>query len=220
MSTVTLDQIIAALRYALMALSLIAPAHAATLTINGCATYTVSGPDSAGNVSAICQNSPPPTTPPPSPTDPSSCPGFSRTHTIDIPWGPPASGNVRVNTANFGGFRSGEIVVARFTTPSATSAGYAKLSGLESNAAYAVNRTASLSTEPCSFTAPAGKYSTMVGVSFYFTYGVGTSSSSYTNLRPNTTYYVNIKNEKNGVATCPSGVSCDMFIELPKPFGL
>jgi hypothetical protein len=31
---------------------------------------------------------------------------------------------------------------------------------------------------------------------------------------------VNIKNEKSGASPCPSGVSCDMFVELAKPSGL
>jgi hypothetical protein len=135
-------------------------------------------------------------------------------------WGSPGSGNVQINTASYGGFRSGEIVVVRFTTPNGTSGSYAKVSGLESNANYPEYRTVSLSTSPCSFTTPAGKYSTSVGLSFYLTYGVGTSSLTYTNLQPGTTYYVNIKNEKNGVSTCPSGVSCDMFVSLAKPSGL
>lgn len=191
------------------------PAYASRLTIDVCPSYKISTGQN-GDVSITCQNSQPQS---PAPSS-ISCQGFSATRVIDIPWGAIASGNVRVNTANFGGFRSGEIVVARFTTPAKTSAAFAKVAGLESNAAYAVNRTASLSTAPCSFTSPVSKNSNAVGVSFYFTYGVGTNSLTYANLQPNTTYYVNIKNEKNGVATCPSGISCDMFIELAKPSGL
>jgi hypothetical protein len=138
---------------------------------------------------------------------------------IDLPWGSPGSGNVRIDTRNNGGFRD-EVLAFRIVTPSATSPSYAKISAIESAANLTVVRTACLSQLPGDFDHPVG-FARSVGVGVSFAYGVGTASAFYANLKPNATYYLNIKNrDRFGGNTCPAGASCDIFVELAKPSGL
>jgi hypothetical protein len=156
-------------------------------------------------------------TPAPSPT-PSPDPIPYGVRVINLPWGATGSGNVRIDTRNNGGFH-GETLAVKFTTPNAVSPAFAKISGIESNAAMSVFRTACLSETPGDLDHPVGR-ARSVGVGFSFTYGVGTTSLNYANLKPGTTYYVNIKNQDaHGNPTCV-GQSCDMFIELAHPSGL
>jgi hypothetical protein len=158
------------------------------------------------------------TTPGPTPTPTPPPPGV---RIIDLHWGAPGSGNVTIDTRNYGGFRN-ETIAVRFTTPNATSAAFAKISGIESNAAISIFRTACLSEVPGDLTHPISLYGRSVGTGFSFAYGVGAAATQYkTNLKPGTTYYVNIKNQdSHGNPTCPPGVSADMFVELAKPSGL
>lgn len=149
----------------------------------------------------------PPTTPP------------AGVRIIDLPWGAPGSGNVRIDTRQHGGFHD-ETIAVRFTTPNVTSTALAKLSAIESNATTTIIRTACLSEMPGDLDHPVAR-ARSVGISVTLTYGVGTSSLYAANLQPGKTYYLNIKNVDNkGNPTCPPGVSADMFIELAKPSGL
>lgn len=174
---------------------------------------------------ALAGAQPPAPSPSPSPSPPAPSPSPSpgpippNVRVIDLDWNQ-NPGNVRIDTRNLGGFH-GETIAVRFKTPNATSAARAKISGIESNAAYSVLRTACLSEQPGDFDNPVSPYSRSVGIGFNFTYGVGTSASYTANLKPGTTYYLNVKNaDRNGNPTCPPGVSCDIFVELAKPSGL
>lgn len=141
------------------------------------------------------------------------------TRIVDLQWDA-SPGNVRIDTRNLGGFHN-EVIAVRFTTPNAVSGARAKISGIESNASCSIFRTACLSESPGDFDHPVSPYTRSVGTGFNFVYGVGTSASYTANLRPGTTYYLNIKNvDGHGNPTCPPGVSADMFVELAKPSGL
>ena len=120
------------------------------------------------------------------------------------------------------------IVVARFTTPNviipARRSSAPKVSSAESSSQTGpILRTAAFSDTPCVFPKPnpMGMFSTVTGsTSPSVTYQVNGTSNYYPILRPNTTYYFNIKNENNGSPTCPAQFgSCDMYIELAKPSG-
>ncbi|HSQ82770.1 MAG TPA: hypothetical protein VLU54_16835 [Casimicrobiaceae bacterium] len=165
---------------------------------------------------------PVPAAPPPGTTI--SCSGYS-TQVVDIPWGAVGSGNVRVTTK---GFTNGMITVARFTTPNVTipagSVVRAKVASAESNSSTGpILRTAAFSDTPCVFPSPnpMGAFATVAGsTSPSVTYQVNGTSIYYPLLKPNTTYYFNIKNEYKGAPTCPSSFSsCDMYVELSKPTG-
>ena len=184
-------------------------------------TVTVANSTTPTSLSASVTVSAPSTIPPPTGTI--SCAGYT-TQLVDIPWGTIGSGNSRVTTK---GFTNGMIVVARFTTPSVIPAGIsqATIGGVESNSATGpVLRTAAMSLTPCDFPNPnpiGGFWSTVTNTaSPSVTYQDGGASSYYTVLKPNTTYYFNVKNEVKGAPTCPSQFSsCDMYIELSKPSG-
>lgn len=194
------------------------PANTGTSSLSF--TYTVSGDGGSDSVT-VTQSAPGggTTSPPP----PGACPGFANTRSITIPWGAVASGNVDVYTSKAGGFGPNDIVVAQFTTPATTAANvWGKVSAAE-NGGGPIPRTASLSLTPCDFPSPnpiGGLLATVGGGSSpSVQWAIGGSSVYYPILKPNTTYYFNIKNQVNGVTTC-SGSACNMIIELQKPNGL
>jgi len=196
------------------------PANAGASTASY--TYQVTGNGTPATASVTVNVSAPSTSPPPTGTI--SCSGYS-TQVVDIPWGAIASGNVRVTTK---GFTNGMIAVARFTTPNVTipagSIVRAKVASAESNSSTGpILRTAAFSDTPCVFPSPnpMGSFATVVGsTSPSVTYQVNGTSLYYPLLKPNTTYYFNIKNEYKGAPTCPSKFSsCDMYVELSKPTG-
>jgi len=186
------------------------------LSTNVSFTYTVTG-DGGTRSATVTQSGTGGTSPPPG--GPISCDGFTKTHVLDITWGAPSTAAPRVLTSSAGGFSGGEIVVARFTTPSNSAAGiYAQIKSAEWGDQQH-QRIAALSTTPCAFPSPnpLGRLSTttIATTSPAVTYAVGGSSNYYAILQPSTTYYFNIKNTDCGV-----GESCNMFIELQKPKGL
>ncbi len=189
------------------------PASTVSITING-ATCTQSG--TAFTCNGVV---PPPQCPsPPGPgpctvPPPGECPGFAHTLNIPINWSAPQ----RMLTANYGNFGQFDIVVASFTTGS----GQSQTNNLPRLAAAeygggAANREAALSETACSFT-PVD--------SAYYSYQVSSAPTIpftfnnpyiypglYSNLKSNTTYYLNIKN----VAGSGCGTNCPMFIDLNK----
>src|SRR4029078_3568457 len=87
----------------------------------------------------------------PPPGGPITCSGFAETIVVDLPWGLPGSGGVRVITKGFG---NNDIVVARFTTPATTAANvYASIAAAE-YVDQKHQRTAALSRTPCDFSNP------------------------------------------------------------------
>ena len=209
-----------------------AAANPTTITLPAVATgtavaYTVGLSAPSGTPTSATKTitvNPPSAPPPPVGSIDCSSTGYA-TKVVDIAWGAIGSGNVRVTTK---GFTNGMVVVARFTTPSTpiatTSPIKAKISSAESNSATGpILRTATFSDTPCVFPKPnpLGTYANVAGSSSpSVTYQVNGTSTYYPVLRPNTTYYFNIKNENKGAPTCPSSFSsCDMYVELAKPVG-
>ena len=183
-------------------------------------TVTLNGTGTPASVTASITVSAPPTTPPPT-GGTISCSGY-QTQVIDLPWGRIGSGNVQLATTGFG---NGMIVVGRFTTPNVvpTTVARAGIGAVTSIANVTVYRTAALSLTPCDFPVPnpiGNNSATVTGTpSPNVTYQIGGPSPYYAVLQPNTTYYFNIKNEVNGAPTCPAGKTCDMYVQLRKPFG-
>ncbi len=119
------------------------------------------------------------------------------------------------STQAWGSFGNDTIVVATFKTGSATTG-----SGSISFSEYGsgpVARTFALSTTPCDLSGPNALSGTRLGQggSIYFQIG-GTNSTRRPALQPNTVYYLNIKNEYQGAATCP-GASCDIRTSVQIP---
>jgi hypothetical protein len=177
-------------------------------------TYTVQG--SSGSDSVVVTQSGTGSTPPPPPPPGGAiaCSGYATTLVYDLPW-------TATSIAYTKGFNNNAIVVARFTTP-ATGAvsGLANFSSIEYQDGKA-SRTASLSTVPCDLTGTGfgkiAKFKGTQGVSF--TYQINGISTGIV-LQPSTTYYVNIVNRDSlGNPSCGTA-TCNMIIQLTKPFGL
>src|SRR4051812_2060090 len=170
-------------------------------------TYTVTG-DGGTRSATVTQSGTGGGGSSPPPGGPITCNGFSKTHVLDIAWGGTSTAAPRVLTSSAGGVSAGEIVVARFTTPPGTAAGvYAQIKSAEWGDQQH-QRIASLSASPCEFSTGLGRLAetTVPTTSPAITYGVGGSSNYYAILKPNTTYYFNIKN-----VDCGASESCNMF---------
>ena len=195
------------------------PANTGTSSVSF--TYTVNG-DAGSDSVTVTQSAPSGggggTSPPPGGSI--SCPGYTNTIVLDLPWGAPGSAAPRVVSSGFG---NDAVVVARFTTPAGTSSNIAQIKSAEWGDQQTF-RTAALSTTPCDFPSAsanplARSASIMTGTSsLSVNYTVG-GSSGYANLKPSTTYYFNIRNFAFGATTCTSS-HCNVFVELQKPSGL
>jgi len=157
---------------------------------------------------------------------PATCPGFTKTINIDLPWQSTDS-STRVLTSNYGGFGSNDALVVRFTAP-AGSASYS--AGWVSMAEWGggpLTRYSQISTSPCDFTlasTPANwnvQYNVSTGASLSYSLQAGGSQGPYIFLmQPGTSYYLNVKNTTyQGTSTCPSGSQCNMFLDFFKPPG-
>ena len=157
---------------------------------------------------------------------PVSCPGFTKTLSIDLPWASTDS-STRILTSNNGGFGSNDALVVRLTPPAGT-ASYS--SGTISMAEYGggpITRYSQISTSPCDFALAATPanwylaYNVSTGSSLSYSLQVGGSQQAWiTLLTPGTTYYLNVKNTTyTGVQTCPPGSQCNMFLDFFKPPG-
>jgi len=153
---------------------------------------------------------------------PVSCPGFTKTLNIDLPWTSTNSAT-RLQTSNYGGFGSNDAVVVRMTAP-AGSASYS--AGTISMAEYGggpVTRFSTISTSPCDFSQAGwfSAYNVSTGTSLSYSLQVGGSQQAWVYLMmPGTSYYLNVKNTTyTGTQTCTSGSNCDMFLDFYKPPG-
>ena len=129
----------------------------------------------------------------------------------------PGSISQRYSTVSYGGFGNGTVAVAKFTTSAATSGtGSFRIGEF---AGGPLPRTSSISTTPCDFTptSAGGTALRMNQSSSWFQYFIISSSRlGFVTLQPNTTYYINVKNQLSGADTCPSA-SCDIGIEVQEP---
>jgi hypothetical protein len=138
---------------------------------------------------------------------PISCPGFSNTILLEIPWiNPP-----RTLTGFFG---QNDIVVVKFTTgPSPSSGNLPKIAGAEFQGPP-TQRTAALSATACDFNGlpyPGAVVPNSTSVTVNFTVDNPNNFGYYPILHTNTTYYFNVKN----VAGQCSG-NCSMAFDLIK----
>jgi hypothetical protein len=129
----------------------------------------------------------------------------------------PGSTSLRYSTNNYGGFGNGTVVVAKFTTSAAaTGTGSFRVGEF---AGGPLPRTSSISTTPCDFNTAANG-GTAIGLnqssSWFQNFIIGTRRLGFITLHPSTTYYINVKNQLQGVDTCPGG-ACDIGIEVSEP---
>jgi hypothetical protein len=196
-----------------LAFLLPAKAVAADLTIvaPGCSSWSLAGSTltcaSTGTAPAPTPTPPPVPTPPPIPTS-IHCAGFATTQVLDASW--PASNVTRRSLSS--GFGNGVALVVRFTT--GFKAGFGRLTVAEWGSAPTF-KTSALSQRPCDWSPQASPYANAVGVTVGSNFSVGQNSFGYPELNANTTYYLNLKNEVNGMASCAD--SCDVFIDLKAP---
>ena len=153
---------------------------------------------------------------------PVSCPGFTKTLFVDLPW-VSTDANTRVLTANYGGFNGGDALVVKLNPPAGVqSSGNGWIAMAEYvNPRY--TRFSTISTTPCDFS-QAGwftLYNVSVGSSLSYSLQVGGTQQSYvTLLMPGIPYYLNVRNtDQYGNQTCPLGSSCNMFLDFYKPPG-
>jgi hypothetical protein len=151
---------------------------------------------------------------------PISCPGFTKTLNIDMPWQSTDSGS-RILSSNYGGFGANDALVVRLTAP-AGSASYS--TGTISMAEYGggpVTRFSTISTTPCDFSQAGwfSLYNVSTGTSLSYSLQVGGAQGAYVFLmQPGTTYYLNVENKTyEGAPTCPG--TCNMFLDFYKPPG-
>lgn len=123
----------------------------------------------------------------------------------------------RYTTLDYGGFGNGAVAVVPFKTSPATTGSGALI--FAEFASGTLMRTASISTSACDFT-PVSAGGTALAVqqvtgwTAYFT--VGNPRLGYLKLNPNTQYFMNIKNQINGVDVCGLG-TCDILAKVLVP---
>lgn len=151
-----------------------------------------------------------------------TCSGFDATHVIVMDWANPQ----RKFTADFGGFNANDALVVQFTTGSVKSDD-PKFSGRTFYPYVSIGeyvdgggpRQATLSATACDFStqlatgANVGLADNPISVIINFVVGSGeTYGGYYPTLKPNTTYYVNVKNKKvDGNYACRS---CNVSVDL------
>jgi hypothetical protein len=136
---------------------------------------------------------------------PLACAGFLNTNVFTATWPYTANATLLMGVLDAG--------IVKFTTGSGTGTGLISLSTAGNNAATTHDYT--LSTQPCDF-GPGRKQFVAAGAPA-FRMTVSNTVGNYPNLLPNTTYYINIRN--NAVTGCAAtGQPCDIFpINLQGP---
>jgi hypothetical protein len=147
-------------------------------------------------------------------TWPVQCSGFTSTASFDSPWGSWITG--KYGSFSGGGVPGQQAVVIRFTTGGAT--GNQVGSFVASNGNFIALHDATLSTQPCDFSATGQgsvlKAKSAQQMSISFTIG----GSGGLALQPNSTYYINLR--LSGAAGC-AGTDCDYGVmNLLKPPGM
>lgn len=136
---------------------------------------------------------------------PIACAGYLNTNVYTAAWPYNANGTMTLGTLDAG--------VVKFTTGSATGNGTLTMSTAGNNAATTHDYT--LSTQPCDF-GPGLKRFVASGAP-QWRYTISNTPGNYPSLLPNTTYYVNVRN--NDTTGCLStGQTCDLYpINLQGP---
>ena len=129
---------------------------------------------------------------------PIACAGYLNTNVFTATWPSTQNGSVPMGPLDAG--------VVKFTTGSATGNGQLLLSTAGNNAGTTHDYT--LSTQPCDF-GPGLKRLVGAGAPT-FRMTVSNTPGNYPNLLPNTTYYVNVRN--NDTTGCvANGSTCDLY---------
>ena len=129
---------------------------------------------------------------------PISCSGYLGTSVLNATWPLTQNASIPMGPLDAG--------VVKFTTGSATGNGNITLSTSGNNAATTHDFT--MSTQPCDFGPGIKRYIGAGALTFRMT--VSSTPGNYPNLLPNTTYYINIRN--NDATGCVSTNStCDIF---------
>ena len=150
-----------------------------------------------------------------------SCPGFTKTILIDIPW--TTASPAQYLTQNLGNFDANTALVIRLNAaPVGTVLPVSgHIVGSEFNDPL-TNRNAVVSKNSCDWTNSIGNAFAyqQAGPSFNWDLGVAATQSlspSILTMQAGQTYYVNVKNtDINGINTC-TGTTCNMTIGWTKP---
>jgi len=149
-----------------------------------------------------------------------TCSGFTKTLYIDLAW-VSTDASTRVLTANHGGFNAKDALVVKLNPPGG-SASYGN--GSITMAEYIdprYTRFSTISASPCDFTRPSDTSLYKSGTTLSYKLQVGGSPQAYiTYLMPGVPYYLNVRNtDASGNQTCPTGSSCNMYLDFYKPPG-
>jgi hypothetical protein len=159
------------------------------------------------------------TPPPPPPPGSISCPGFSKTIVIDLPWVNTTS-STPILTSTRGGFGPNDALVIKIVAPTGTiSAAPGSLAGAEYGGGP-VQRFATLSTSPCDFSGSSWFVNKWTGPTISVGLKVGGGPAPYTGLvQPGVPFFLNIRNTNQyGQPSC-SGSQCNMFFHFARPAG-
>jgi hypothetical protein len=127
-----------------------------------------------------------------------ACSGYLNTNVLTLTWPITQNGTVAMGPLDAG--------VVKFTTGSATGSGTLGLSTMGNNAGTTHDFT--LSTQPCDF--GTGLKQLVGSGAPTFRLSVSATPGNYPNVLPNTTYYVNIRN--NDATGCAStGQTCSLY---------
>ena len=139
---------------------------------------------------------------------------FASTQTLELNFANP----LRIVTGNFG---VNDVVVIALTPPVMNRGdAYFTIGGGDTGSNPPTQRTYALSDKPCDFSTTLGRGAVATGITVtaYFTVGQNATNGYIPSLVGGKTYYLNIKNEVNGLNTCAG--SCNMLFDLLKPNGL
>jgi hypothetical protein len=153
--------------------------------------------------------------------DLSACTSLGYTgHGVDIAY-PAGLGNTpRVLTPNVGSFGNNDMIVVRFVAPTSEVSAGATLTASEYSSYEAVQRLATLSTQPCVVATAPGAFGNVLASAANFpvanlTMRIGPGGFGQINLTPGVTYYVNYVNRigYTSSGSCSSS-NCAMYIDF------
>jgi hypothetical protein len=131
---------------------------------------------------------------------PIACAGYLNTNVFTAAWPSSQNGSVPMGPLDAG--------VVKFTTGSVAGTGSISLGSGGNNAATTHDYT--LSTQPCDFGTGIKRYVGAGAISFRMT--VSTTPGNYPNLLPNTTYYINVRNnDATGCVANNDLPGCSLF---------
>ena len=182
-------------------------ANATTQQVSGSVTATTTFTATASNAGGSVTKSASVTVATGGGGGPISCAGYLNTNVYTASWPFTANGTVTMGMLDAG--------VVKFTTGSVTGNGNISLSTMGNNAATTHDFT--LSTQPCDFGTGIKRYPGAGAITFRMT--VSSTPGAYPNLLPNTTYYINVRNnDTSGCSVTNDLQGCSIYpINLQGP---